>query len=280
MPARSVCMVGVTAILLGESLFAQIASDYDDVPLWMRPETVHADNATWPSQATALPVVSSPSSPLSIPDATVSLHELQHQVPGKAAKEFDRAGKATQKGNLQEAIMHLKKAVDIDPEFTDALVNLAATNLMLQHPEAAIPPLESAIKSDPQCTLAYSNLAIAYLMQNKLKDAELAARRNIDLDRSSPRSHLVLALAMVMQDKFTDEVAKLLNKAEQEFPQATLLSARVMAAHGDIAGAKEKLKEYLASNENTGRDLAQDWLNTLSNYERRRGKSATAVALK
>src|SRR5438876_204051 len=41
----------------------------------------------------------------------VTLHELKHRVPGRAAKEYERALKARKKGENEKAIAYFEKAI-------------------------------------------------------------------------------------------------------------------------------------------------------------------------
>jgi tetratricopeptide (TPR) repeat protein len=54
------------------------------------------------------------------PSGVVTLHQLSHRVPGKALKEFESALKVQAKEEHENAVGHLKKAIEIDPEFCAA----------------------------------------------------------------------------------------------------------------------------------------------------------------
>ena len=51
-------------------------------------------------------------------------------------------------GRYQEAEQRYREAIDIDPEYADALVNLAA--LRQANPDAAEPLLRRALKTNPK----------------------------------------------------------------------------------------------------------------------------------
>lgn len=87
----------------------------------------------------------------SSPIATV--HELSHQVPGRAEREFDRAWKARNKGALEKAIQHFEAAIAIDPEFAAALNDLGMTYLHLQRLDSAIKQFSKAIAVDAHAAM-------------------------------------------------------------------------------------------------------------------------------
>src|SRR5260370_38316546 len=59
----------------------------------------------------------------------VTLHELQHHVPGKATKEDERGLKAKDKGEDEAAISYFRKATPVDPDFYAAFNALGTVYL-------------------------------------------------------------------------------------------------------------------------------------------------------
>jgi Flp pilus assembly protein TadD len=269
-------------ILMSGACFAQMAEmSQPNDPAWSRREgrfsrTRHASPAPqWMEPAYVVP-----NRPVSAPGrATVSIHELKHQVPRKAVKEYEKALKSNGAGRWEEAVGHFRNAIDIDPEFVEAHNDLAATYLRTGKADPAIPHLEKALQLDPQSSMAYSNLTVAYLLLKQPDHAEDAARRMIEIDRVSNRARFILALTLVMGNKFTDETAALLEKSEADFPQATLLLGRTLAAKGDLAGAAARVRKYLSFGEPSGRELATEWLTTLEKSAAREQASANESPL-
>lgn len=200
--------------------------------------------------------------------------ELEHAVPGKATREAERAERARLKYQFADSIDHLKRAVQIDPQFVGARNNLAALYLMTGDPAAAVEQLEQAIKIDPHSPMPFSNLALGYMLLHRPEDAERAARQTIELDRVNLRPHMILGLSLVLQQKFTNEALNSLGRAEAEFPQAYLLSARILAARGDSDKAKAEIKTYLATGDQSAVELAHEWLGTIQEAEQKTTASA------
>jgi Flp pilus assembly protein TadD len=269
MQVRGVASLGFCALLFGGQAFAQ--SDLSGEPAYDASLELPSD----PGISTeAWPFNQGPSRPAG---EVVSVHELEHKVPHKAASEYEQAEKARAKGNLTGSIRHLEAAVKIDPEFVAARNNLAALYLLDQHVEQAVAQLEECIKLDPNDYMPASNLALAYMIEKDLPAAERTARRGVELDHTGTRSRLVLAMALLMQDKFTPEALHLLQRAEQDFPQAELLSARVYAAHGKFDEARTAINDYLTSGQQDGRALAKQWLKLIDRTERKNAASARII---
>jgi hypothetical protein len=194
---------------------------------------------------------------------TVTVHALEHKIPGKAMKEFTHATKERLKGNHQSAIEHLKTAVAIDPEFLAAWNDLGANYMSLNQSDLAITPFEKVIEIDPHEPIGYANLGTAYLVQNEPAAAERAAREEIKLDRKGTRGNLILGSALVLQEKCTPEAEHNLERALPEFPRARMMLALWLALNGAIDRAKEELRQYIAMAEPDGASLAQQWLERL-----------------
>ncbi len=197
------------------------------------------------------------------PTGTVSLAQLRHKVPKEARKQFEKAAKATQKGRTDEAIVLLQKALEIDPDYMEAHVNLAARLMHKGQVDAAVPHLEQAIKLDPASAPAYLNLGIAFLYQGKVKDAERAAREAAKLDPVNPNNRYVLGLALATEEQ-DEEALRLLRSVEHQIPRARVAVARILAQQGNTSEAAEELRTYLnTAGKIQNRDQIESMLTTL-----------------
>jgi Flp pilus assembly protein TadD len=186
----------------------------------------------------------------------VTLHELQHHVPGKATKEYERGLKAKDKGEDEAAVSYFRKAIAVDPEFCAAFNGLGTVYLRWNKLELAVEQFNNAIFVDPHAATPYSNLALAYIMQTYYADAERAARRAIDLNRTAAHGLLMLGVSLVLQGKFTPEADRALTRAADDFPQANVWRAVWLFGRGDIESAKDQLKAYIAHTGEAGADIA------------------------
>jgi tetratricopeptide (TPR) repeat protein len=135
-------------------------------------------------------------------------------------------------GRYQEAEQRYREAIDIDPEFAEALVNLAA--LLQANPGAAEPLLRRALKTNPKYPGARAMLGLILLSSGQEHEAKVALRKALKV---SPRDHFaLLGLAHVarVEGRF-DEAQSLLKRTLEISPKmptawASLNGTRKMTA--------------------------------------------------
>ena len=191
---------------------------------------------------------------------TISVQRLQHKVPSKARKEFEKAVRAEKRQDMKAAIKHLQNAIKADPEYMEAHNNLGARYLVLGEPQKAMVEFQRAIDLDPHSALPYVNIATALLLLKRAPEAEKAARQAVDLDSLNPRARYMLGLALINQDKYTSEALFNLRRATDRYPRAHLAAAEVLMRGGHFDDARSQLQTYLASGDERGRDEVQKWL--------------------
>jgi tetratricopeptide (TPR) repeat protein len=141
---------------------------------------------------------------------TVSIAELGQRVPGSARKEFEKASKATQDGLADEAIAHLRKAIEIYPDFV----------------------------------MAYNDLGVQLLSQGKLGEAAEALEHAVSLDRKAFNPALNLGIALVHLHRFP-EANEMIGRALAIQPgsaAARLYSGLAFKGLGDLDNAEKNLK--------------------------------------
>src|SRR5262249_17402492 len=63
--------------------------------------------------------------------------------------EYQKGQACQTNGNLEAAELHYRKAINLYPDYADALVNLGSVLISRQMPEEAVPPLERAVLLRP-----------------------------------------------------------------------------------------------------------------------------------
>ena len=195
---------------------------------------------------------------------TISVERLQHKVPRKAHKEFEKAMSADRKRDTEKAVQHLRNAIAIDPEYMEAHNNLGARYLNSGKPDQALREFNRALELDPHAIAPQVNAATSLLMMKRNVDAEQAARKALDLDSTDLRAHYMLGLSLIAQGKFTPEAGQSLRRAAEKFPRANLASAEVCLHTGDVEGARTRLKSYLDSGASESRSEVKQWLSGLN----------------
>jgi tetratricopeptide (TPR) repeat protein len=80
-------------------------------------------------------------------------------------------------GNLDEAEKSYKRALAIEPNYAELHASLGALYVFKDDPENAIKALQEAIRLDPQLAVSHANLALAYAMLGRFDEAEASLRR-------------------------------------------------------------------------------------------------------
>jgi tetratricopeptide (TPR) repeat protein len=136
---------------------------------------------------------------------TISMAMLQHTIPGNARKEMDMALHAVKKNDEAGAVDHLRKALELDPEYMEAHNSLGIRYVTTGRSDLAVEEFQKALEMDPRNAIVHANLAAAYLGLKRGADAERAARRSVELNGASTRAHFVLGLSLLEQGKATPE---------------------------------------------------------------------------
>ena len=94
-----------------------------------------------------------------------------------------------------------EEAIRIDPNYEEALYNLAQIEIENDGPQKAIELLERAIQIDPDYSLAHQEVAKLYQHAGDLTRAEYHFRRSLETDPTDYWSHLFLANLLAVQGK-------------------------------------------------------------------------------
>ncbi len=180
-------------------------------------------------------------------DRTVSLNHLQHKVPSKAMKEYRDALKAFDKRNFIEGQDHLENAVEIDPDFLEAQLELGKCHLQTQQHEKALAAFERVLKIDPHSGIGYTGSGFALLKLHRFAEAERSSRRAVEIDRSNSGSNYLVGLSLASQEKNDDEAIQYLQRASKQIPEARLTIVRIWARQGQVTQARAELEDYLRS---------------------------------
>lgn len=191
---------------------------------------------------------------------TVSLARLEHKVPDKAVKEFEKALAAKRKDDREGAMEHLERAVEIDPEFMEAYNNPGVQYMNQGDSEKALDAFDRAVKLDPGSAKAAANCGAALFNLKRFQEAALAARRAVELDGSLIRARYTLGLSLAATGERPDEAEHNLRMTVDQYPAARLALAQVLEAKGERRQAREQLETYLASGNAPHREKVEEWL--------------------
>lgn len=153
---------------------------------------------------------------------TASLSELDRKIPANAKKEFEKANNALQKGAADEAIAHLRKAIELYPGFV----------------------------------MAHNDLGVQLFARGQLEEAAAVLQRAVSLDEKAFNPALNLGMVLVHLHRFAEAI-QILSRARTIQPNsaaAQLYSGMALKGIGNLEGAEECFK---TAYETGGKDFAE-----------------------
>ena len=113
---------------------------------------------------------------------TQARHEFEEELkidPYNASAEYELGDMSLQARQWDDAIEHFRRAAELEPRFTDALIGLGKALVSAGRVQDAVLPLEEAVKADPDNANAHYQLSFVYrrLGQDQDAERELAAYR-------------------------------------------------------------------------------------------------------
>jgi tetratricopeptide (TPR) repeat protein len=179
-------------------------------------------------------------------NATVSL--AQYKVPKKARDQFKKAEDAISGRKLDEAKKHIAKALEVFPDFAEALTLRGILSLEDKNVDAAISDLDHAVKADPGYALAYFALGAAFNSSEKFDEALRVLDRGIALAPQSWQAYFEMGKAHIGKRDF-EAAIKALDKSESiangKYPLIHLLKAHSMLALKNYNDAMTELQAYV-----------------------------------
>jgi Tfp pilus assembly protein PilF len=176
---------------------------------------------------------------------TVSVKELR--VPAPAVKEFQRSLKAIRSGDFQSAAEHLRKAIQIDPDFVQAHDNLGLSYVQLSQYENAVSEFQQAIALDTNVQESHRNLGLGLFLLRRYPEAELATRQALQLNPRGNYARYTLGRILAAEGSGSAEAEQLLRQSIVDFPDARLPLAQVLLNKGSNEEAAAELRTYLKS---------------------------------
>ena len=128
-------------------------------------------------------------------NGAVSVSELDAKIPSSAQKEFDKATKLAAAKDIEGAIAHLRKAIEIYPQFVKAYNDLGTQLLATGKLDEAANVLSKAVALDSKAFNPALNLGIVLVVQHKFAEAASILAAATALDPNSPAVRLYAGLA-------------------------------------------------------------------------------------
>lgn len=160
------------------------------------------------------------------------------EVPEPARKEYEKGTELLEKSNKrQEALAALKSAIDIFPQYFDALETLGTEQVKDAQYEAAIPLLTKALEVNSRAYASCFALGVAQYNLKQLQAAIESFKRAVLLNEKSVNANLWLGIAL-RQTSRPDEAEAYLRRAD------VLAESKLPDAHWQLALLFNQLKRY------------------------------------
>jgi Tfp pilus assembly protein PilF len=195
----------------------------------------------------------------SVPDRILNVGSLNTitasklGIPESARAELHRAEEAQLRGDPQEAEQHLKKAIQIDPDYSDALNNLGIYYHRKREFEKSIQCFEKVTTLDPGFYGGWVNLAGSLISQGKFHQAKAASLKAYSLRPDDTRVVSQTALAyFYLHD--VENAKKFFQKVIEMDPgspvEPQLYLAHLALAEQDKQEAADYIRQFLTIHPN------------------------------
>jgi len=160
------------------------------------------------------------------------------EVPADAVKQYQKASDLLQKSERrQEGLTALRKAIEIYPQYFEALELLGTEHVKEQEYLAAIPVLTKALEVNVRAYPSWYALGVAQYSLKQLPDAVESFRRAVSLKEKSVNANLWFGMVLRQTSK--------LSEAETYLKRADVLAESKLAdVHWQLALLFNQLKRF------------------------------------
>lgn len=137
-----------------------------------------------------------------------------HQdVPENAKKEYDRGVKSLEKGSFEDAVRFLKLAIQIYPDYYDALERLGTEYVTHEDPQSALSLLTVAVELNKDGWRGFYSLGIAQFKTNNRPASVKSFQRAAELNSESANTNMWLGVALAPDPGMCTRAIQALEKA-------------------------------------------------------------------
>jgi len=146
-------------------------------------------------------------------------------------------------GKDQEAAIHYRKALEINPRYTDAHYNLAALLVRQRKAQEAIDHFNEALKIKPNRVDVHNDLGVILAKQGKIQEAAIHFAEAIQINPNYARSYFNWGILLIQQGK-NEEAIPYFNKALQINPNDPTIHNNLGAALAGVGRPEEAIAHY------------------------------------
>ena len=177
-----------------------------------------------------------------------SISIAQYRVPAKAREAYRKAHEAVEKGKWDDASKHLAKALELCPNYADALTLRGVLALNRGDSQAAITDLDQAIKADGNYAMAYMVMGSALNMQSKFDEAIRTLQHGQSLAPDYWQGYFEMGKSYIGKADYPAALRQLeraQSLAPADYPLISLLRAHAFLAMKQYPEAMTELQAYL-----------------------------------
>jgi Flp pilus assembly protein TadD len=177
-----------------------------------------------------------------------SISIAQYRVPAKAREAYRKAHDAVEKGKMDDAHKHLTKALELCPDYAEALTLRGVLALNQQDSQAAIADVDKAIQADGNYAMAYMVMGSALNMQSKFDEAIRSLQRGQTLAPNYWQGYFELGKSYIGKADYPSALRQLeraQSLAPEDYPLISLLRAHALLAMKQFPEAMTALQAYL-----------------------------------
>jgi Flp pilus assembly protein TadD len=180
-----------------------------------------------------------------------SISIAQYRVPAKAREAYRKAHEAVEKGKMDDAHKHLTRALELCPDYAEALTLRGVLALNQQDSQAAIADVDKAIHADGNYAMAYLVMGSALNMQSKFDEAIRSLQRGQTLAPNYWQGYFEMGKSYIGKADYPDALRQLeraQSLAPADYPLISLLRAHALLAMKQFPEAMTVLQAFLQKN--------------------------------
>jgi len=170
-------------------------------------------------------------------------------VPDAAKKEYERGVKRLDKGAFQNAVVSLERAIEVFPDYYNALELLGTEYVKREQYQPALPLLLHAVGVNKDGWRGFYSLGIAQCSLRQCGEGAKALRRAVELNPDSPNANMWLGIALAQDEGSRGEAIQALEKvirlAKDGIPGAYFYLGGLYAQNKQYREAADSFEAFL-----------------------------------
>jgi tetratricopeptide (TPR) repeat protein len=170
-------------------------------------------------------------------------------IPATAREAYQKGIQSLKKDDLKMAEVELTHAIQIFPDYFDALEMLGTEYVKHAFYDASTPLLAHAVEVNKSAWRSYYGLGVSLLELGKRQEGIDSLRRSLEINPKSINAGMRLGLELAKDGQDTDEAIKVLSNVTQmagkQLPEAYLVLASLHSKNKHYKLAAEALESYL-----------------------------------